>query len=162
MKVYHVSTSIVANPLAAVGRKHLDFGQGFYVTALEEQAVSWANRPANAGLPKVLNTYELDLDAIRASGFRYKLFTAYDTEWLDFVVANRKGGNLWEDYDFIEGGIANDRVFNTIELYLAGLIPTEETLKKLRYEQPNNQICILRQSIIDKHLHFIESKSITT
>lgn len=40
MKVYHGSTSIVANPLAAVGRKHLDFGQGFYVTDLEEQAVS--------------------------------------------------------------------------------------------------------------------------
>ncbi len=162
MKVYHGSTSIVTNPLAAIGRKHLDFGQGFYVTDLEEQAASWANRPANAGLPKVLNIYELDLDAIRASGFRYKHFSTYDAEWLDFVVANRKGEKLWKDYDIIEGGIANDRVFNTIELYLAGLIPTEEALQKLRYELPNNQICILRQSIIDKHLRFTGSKPITT
>lgn len=49
MKVYHGSTEIVRNPLVGVGRKNLDFGQGFYVTDLKEQAVSWAMRPMNRG-----------------------------------------------------------------------------------------------------------------
>ena len=63
----------------------------------------------------------------------------------------------WKDLDVVEGGIANDRVFNTIELFAAGLTPREDTLKKLRYERPNNQICILDQSILDRFLRFVEA-----
>ena len=51
-------------------------------------------------------------------------------------------------------------MFNTIELYAAGLTPMEDTLKKLQYEKPNNQICLLRQPLVDKYLHFIEAKQI--
>lgn len=49
MIVYHGSTDIISNPLAHIGRNHLDFGKGFYVTDLQQQAVSWAMRPANNG-----------------------------------------------------------------------------------------------------------------
>lgn len=157
MRVYHGSTVAISEPLVRIGRKNLDFGQGFYITDLKEQAVSWASRPLNANKPKVLNVYELDLDAVIAHQFRYLHFAAYDTEWLDFVVSNRKGGQQWADYDLIEGGIANDRVFNTIELYSTGLINMEMALQRLKYEQPNNQLCILNQEIVDHHLQFIES-----
>ena len=150
----------IQKPLVTVGRKHLDFGEGFYVTDLAEQAVSWAQRPINAGKSHVLNTYELDIEGAVSEGYRYKRFKAYDSEWLEFVVANRRGEQLWKDYDIVEGGIANDRVFNTIELYAAGLTPMEEALKKLQYEKPNNQICLLSQPMVDKHLHFIEAKQI--
>lgn len=160
MRVYHGSTVIVSEPLAKAGRRNLDFGEGFYVTDLEEQAISWAQRPSNHGKPRYLNIYELDLDWIIAAGYRFKRFEAYDEEWLEFVVANRRGLDEWKNYDIIEGGIANDRVFNTIELYVAGLTPQEEALKRLRYEHPNNQICILCQEIIDKFLHFIEAVDI--
>ena len=67
---------------------------------------------------------------------------------------------IWMDYDIIEGGIANDRVFNTIELYAAGLTPMSEALRKLQYEKPNNQICLLSQPLVDKYLQFIEAKQI--
>ena len=39
MRVYHGTTMIVDHPLVNVGRKNLDFGNGFYLTDLEEQAV---------------------------------------------------------------------------------------------------------------------------
>ena len=71
-----------------------------------------------------------------------------------------RGERRWSDYDIIEGGIANDRVFNTIELYFNGLIDKGEALKRLSYEQPNNQICLLNQSLIDKYLHFIDATNI--
>lgn len=60
----------------------------------------------------------------------------------------------------IEGGIANDRVFNTIELYSQGLITQEVALQRLRYEQPNNQICILNQVVADHYLFFVESSTV--
>lgn len=160
MRVFHGSTTIVESPLVNAGRRNLDFGQGFYVTDLEEQAISWAQQPLNAGKPKFLNIYELDLQGVIDYGYRYLHFGHYDNAWLDFVVGNRRGERLWEAYDIVEGGIANDRVFNTIELYIAGLTPREEALQKLIHEQPNNQICILRQSIIDHYLQFIEAKEI--
>ena len=41
-KVYHGTIETVENPICAFGRKNLDFGQGFYVTDIREQAVKWA------------------------------------------------------------------------------------------------------------------------
>lgn len=160
MKVYHGSTEIVRNPLVDVGRKNFDFGQGFYVTDLKEQAVSWAMRPMNNEKPKYVNVYDLDLGGANKSGFKIKSFNSYDEEWLEFVVRNRRGERLWLSYDIIAGGIANDRVFNTIELYATGLISAEEALQRLKYHKPNNQICILRQEIIDNYLVFLEYERI--
>ena len=160
MRVFHGSIVAVKEPLANVGRRNLDFGQGFYVTDLQEQAISWAARPFNAGKPQILNIYEFDREWVSSSGFKVLHFEKYDGDWLDFVVANRRGMMLWKDYDMVEGGIANDDVFNTIELYLSELIPKEEALKRLQYEKPNNQICILNQSIIDRFLHFVDAVEI--
>ena len=160
MRVYHGSTVKVDAPLVGAGRRNLDFGQGFYVTDLEQQAISWATRPVNGGKPNILNKYDLDIESVIVGGYRYKKFDAYDSEWLDFVVSNRRGGIIWQNYDIIEGGIANDRVFNTIELYEANLISKDEALDRLKYEKPNNQICILNQEIVDNHLQFIESVKI--
>lgn len=63
-------------------------------------------------------------------------------------------------YDIIEGGIANDKIFNTVELFFDGLIDKAEALKRLQYEKPNWQICFKTQSIIDKYLHYKGFKSI--
>ena len=60
-------------------------------------------------------------------------------------------------YDMVEGGVANDRVFNTIELYYTGLIPKEEALRRLRFEKPNNQLCLINQSLLDSCLFFVEA-----
>lgn len=157
MKVYHGSTTRIEHPLVKIGRKHLDFGQGFYITDVEQQAIDWAKRPLNRGKEQILNIYNLEMDKILLAGFRYKRFESYDNEWLQFVIANRQGQELWKDYDIIEGGVANDRVFNTIELLTAGLIPQEEALHRLKFEKPNNQLCILNQHIVDNYLHFVDS-----
>ncbi|MEG1545253.1 MAG: DUF3990 domain-containing protein [Tannerellaceae bacterium] len=160
MIVYHGSTQIVRKPLVNAGRHNLDFGPGFYITNLRAQAIYWANRPANAGQPHWLNIYQFDLEALHRDHYRHLQFAAYNYEWLEFVVANRRGEKRWQSYDLIEGGIANDRVFNTIELYLAGLTAREDALEKLRYEQPNNQLCLLRQEIIDHYLHFVSAEEV--
>ena len=47
MIVYHGSTMIVERPDVKHSYRPLDFGKGFYVTAVKEQAVRWARRKAD-------------------------------------------------------------------------------------------------------------------
>ena len=160
IKVFHGSIIEVSKPMVALGRPNLDFGQGFYVTDLQEQAERWAKRMGIRRLTSsVLNIYEFDFESA-ISTYNYIKFDAYVKEWLDFIVGNRKGKALWKDYDIIEGGIANDNVIDTVEDYLRGRMSAEAALVELSKHQPNNQICILNQEIIDKYLHFVESKNI--
>ena len=46
IEVFHGGTEAIKHPLVSAGRPGLDFGQGFYVTALREQAELWADRMA--------------------------------------------------------------------------------------------------------------------
>ena len=60
-------------------------------------------------------------------------------EWLDFIL-NCRSGKDSTDYDFVVGGVANDKVFNTVELFFDGLIDKTEAINRLRYEKPNQQM----------------------
>ena len=150
--VYHGGTERIEMPVCKFGRRNLDFGLGFYVTNLREQAVSWAyNMAKSRNMPALLNRYRLDRDAILSEA-KCRVFEAYDEEWLEFIVANRSGMNVADEYDYVEGGVANDRVVDTVNLYIAGLIELGSALKELSKHQPNNQMCILNQEILNKYL----------
>lgn len=160
LTVYHGATDVVSSPICAFGRPMLDFGQGFYVTDIKEQAIRWAKTMSGKrSLPPVLNIYTLDRELILLEG-KHKIFTSYDAEWLDFIVANRRGENLASEYDYIEGGIANDRVIDTVNLYIQGLIDSATALQQLAFYKPNNQICLINQSLTDKYLHYYGSERI--
>lgn len=161
--LYHGSTVCVDRPLVSAGRVELDFGQGFYLTRLQQQAVEWANRLqlVRRSPQAWLNTYHFDFDAALASGYRVLRLEAYDRRWLDFIAGSRHGEQPWADYDLIEGGVANDKVVDAIEAYLSGLAGIEHTLGKLSYAQPNHQICLRNQQLIDEYLKCIDSRLIT-
>ena len=160
MKVYHGSTIIIEHPIAALGRLRLDFGQGFYVTDIKAQASSWAERMQRIREEVgIVNVYELDIERIKAE-FRYFRFSRYDNDWLQFIVANRMGQTTVEQYEVIEGGVANDRVIDTVEAYMANLMPLETALRELSRHQPNNQLCLASQKVIDECLIFVESYKI--
>lgn len=154
MKVYHTSATTVQQPDILHSREYLDFGKGFYVTTLREQAVKYAERFILRGREAWLNVYELKEIG---ENFRVKRFLAYDAEWLDFVTECRKGMDT-TNHDVVVGGIANDKVFRTIDLYFAGDIGKDEALRRLKYEKPNNQICIRSQQVLEKCLNFLTSK----
>ena len=82
------------------------------------------------------------------------MFEAYDEDWLRFIIVNRTGENDILSYDYVEGGVANDRVIDTINLYIAGLMELPAALRELAKHQPNNQMCILNQEIINKYLRY--------
>ena len=157
MTVYHASNFIIESPDIYHSRDFLDFGKGFYLTSLIEQAKKYAQRFLYQGDKAYLNHDNLDenLD----NKFNIKEFGDYNEEWLDFVTLCRLG-KLSSKYDMITGGIADDKVFNTVDLYFSGNISKEEALKRLKFIHPNHQICILNQELINKHLHFLKSDEI--
>lgn len=154
LTVYHGATCTVENPLCNIGRSNLDFGRGFYLTPLQDQATQWATRPVNSGLPQWLNIYQLDIDRI-VTTYRCLRFAAYDEAWLNFIVDSRLGRNPWQKYDYIEGGVADDRVIDTVQLYTLGLMSADVALERLAQHQPNNQMCLLSQKLIDECLHYV-------
>ncbi|MBR7171565.1 MAG: DUF3990 domain-containing protein [Prevotella sp.] len=161
--LFHGSYISVSTPLVKLGRKKVDFGQGFYLTKLQKQAESWAitiaERKGRNARP-VLSSYSFDDEAIKSGGFRVKVFENYDIEWLEYVVDCRRGGVLHQQYDMVEGGVANDNVIDTVEDYENGIITAEQALGQLKYKQVNHQICILNQDIADKYLSFIASETV--
>lgn len=160
MKVYHGGTEVIKLPEANKGRLGLDFGQGFYVTDIQSQAESWADRMARIRMESgIVSVYDFDIDTAKTM-CRYKRFSEYDESWLEFIVANRQEAYRGEVYDIIEGGVANDRVIDTVEAYMAHLMPLDAALRELSKHRPNNQICICSQKVLNKHLHFVESYNI--
>ena len=86
--LYHGANVIVEQPLVTIGRKDLDFGPGFYLTPLFEQAFKWAVRIKTIRRAKqaIVNTYEFALP----QDCKVKQFDAYDKECLNIIVDSRK------------------------------------------------------------------------
>ena len=163
--LYHGSYITVSSPLAKAGRRNLDFGQGFYLTQIMEQAQEWAVIIAGRkgrNVTPVVNSYTFDDVSAKEDGVRFKIFDSYDIEWLDFIVSSRNGEKPWQEYDLIEGGIANDHVIDTIEAYMNGYMTIEMALGQLARHRPNNQICLLNQNLIDDCLFFKNVELLTT
>ena len=82
MKLYHASTVVIEKPDVLHSRDKLDFGKGFYLTAIREQALRYAERFTIRGKDAYVNEY--DFDEV-TSGYVIKSFPTYDEEWLDYL-----------------------------------------------------------------------------
>lgn len=156
MKLYHSSNVSVEHPDTKHSRLYLDFGRGFYLTSLREQAVRYAMRFKRREQEAWLNTYNF---IYKDSNWKIKQFESYDEQWLDFVALCRDGNDVG-DYDMVIGGIANDRVIITLDRYFTGEISQEEALGLLRFEKPNIQYCIRSEQMLRECLTFIGSEQL--
>ena len=144
MKVYHGSYTeidIIDLSFCDVGK---DFGQGFYVTKLREQAEFWAKKKGKYnGTPGFVTEYDFDEFFLRNSKrIKALRFENYNEEWLEFVVLNRKNKSEHQahDYDIVEGPVADDKIATEIDRYIDGLISKEQFLSDLTHN-PSHQIC---------------------
>lgn len=157
MKVYHGSYIEVAKPDIIHSRKKVDFGAGFYVTPIEEQAKNWCRQYILRNKPGIVNIYNFDDKAYeKCLSIQY---ASYSEEWLDFVFECRRGQDR-SDFEIVAGGVANDKVFDTVELYLEGIISKKDAIGRLAFAKPNFQICLRTQNAIDEYLVFEGSYSV--
>lgn len=158
MRVYHASNCIVDAPDVLHSRSFLDFGRGFYVTRMKDQAERYGERFMRRGQQAFVSEYELNEGALAA--LKVLEFGAYDDAWFDFVMACRRDEDC-SDWDVVIGGIANDRVFATVDLFTGGEITRAEALGRLAFVKPNDQICLRTQNALDVCLRFIGSEALT-
>ncbi|MDR0230548.1 MAG: DUF3990 domain-containing protein [Dysgonamonadaceae bacterium] len=144
MKVYHGSYIKVDTIDFSKCKPNKDFGKGFYVTKFCNHAKEWAEiigeKYGTEGFVSEFEFYENDFTK---SICKIKRFDAYNEEWLDFVVENRNKNSKTptHDYDIVIGPVANDKIQNTLRLYLKGKISKERFLKMLTHHEETHQIC---------------------
>ena len=157
MILYHGSYLAIPSPYLLHSRQTVDFGRGFYTTPLYEQASKWAEKFKRRSKAGVISIYDFDEAAFQK--LNTLRFDSYSEEWLDFILTCRAGKDA-SNYDVVVGGVANDKVFNTIELYFDDLIDKKEAIRRLRYEKPNLQICFRTQKAIEEYLCYKGSEPI--
>jgi hypothetical protein len=117
-----------------------DFGKGFYMTTLKSQAEEWAEALAFRKKRDGLFLYELELNNVEHLSI--KNFDGLSKEWLDFIKENRIKGGIQHTFDVVTGPVANDKTMETIGYYLSGIYSVAETLSRLEYMKPNDQVSI--------------------
>ena len=153
MIVYHGSSEIVKTPDVAHSYRALDFGKGFYVTSVREQAERWARRKSYlTGKNKaIVNCYQFSENY---GTLRRKTFPEDLLEWIDFVCDCRDGKMDYLKYDLICGKVANDKVFRVVDLYHNGIWDKERALKEIRAYENYEQIAFITQKAIGQLLTF--------
>ena len=64
MELYHGSYCEIKNPNISFSRDSLDFGRGFYLTNIKQQAIEWVNRFIRREKDGCVNIYDIDLDGL--------------------------------------------------------------------------------------------------
>jgi len=162
MILYHGSYLSIEKPDLSFSRLRTDFGRGFYLTPLKEQAKSWSQRYLKERGTAVISSYLFSTgdDGTFPSDIKVLEFDTHSLEWLNFVMACRLGQPIDTQWDLVIGGVANDKVFDTLQLYFEKLISASEAIGRLRYNKPNFQYCLKNQRLIDDHLQFTGSEEI--
>ncbi len=133
MILYHGSNCEIKVIDLAKSKPFKDFGKGFYLSDNWPQAEEMANFKSQiCGGTPIVTRFEFDLEGMKSSGLKIKSFNSYSEDWLDFIVANREGYEV-DNYDFVYGPIADDKVGLQLRKYKDELIDKKMLLEKLKY-----------------------------
>lgn len=156
MRLYHGSTVAVRKPSLRPGRPNADFGKGFYTTSVYEQAVRWAHikQERKGAARAVVSVYEFDEKLLDNADWNIRRFIGADEPWLFFVTDCRKSRP--HDYDVVQGPVANDKVFTTVNLFESGVLSAEAAILELKAYKTYDQVSFHTAKTIGT-LRFIES-----
>lgn len=143
MILYHGSNMAIDTIDLDKCRSYKDFGKGFYLTDIQEQAQRMAARTARMfkGDP-TLTAFEFDLkEVMRASGLKVRIFEKPDREWAKFVMSNRDINTVQpcHDYDIVIGPVADDTIARLLRLYIENFISEEQLLRELTFSKVTSQ-----------------------
>lgn len=156
IKLYHGSTVVVRKPSIRPGRPNADFGKGFYTTSNYEQAVRWAHikQEREESERAVVSIYEFDETLFDSEDLIIRRFNGADEQWLYFVTDCRKSRK--HNYDLVQGPVANDKVFTTVNLFESGVLSAEAAILQLKAYKTYDQLSFHTDRVI-KSLLFVKS-----
>jgi len=162
MLLYHGSNTVVTEPEIRRSVRGLDFGEGFYLSASEEQgqkfglivrnrAVKYRKEPVGIATVSVFEFDDKGFDALFI-----RAFPKADGDWLAFIHENRRKVYAGENYDLCIGPTANDDVFATIQLFESGVLDFEGALHALKAYKLQDQYCFKTQKALG-YLRYLRS-----
>lgn len=165
--LFHGTSIYFSNIDLAKPKLTSDFGKGFYLTNILEQAVLWAG---NRRREKIIASrdlsgkiiipdfnsayvlkYELSFDKLEKLNLKLKVFDKYNREWLDIILLGRRHlgiddvkientEDILTEYDIIAGPMADNKLQFKLDDYEAAPYDREELLKEIQMERESYQI----------------------
>ena len=139
--LYHGSNVEVRKPQILTPNRTLDFGSGFYTTTNLVQATDFARRVTNnrgSGTATV-SVFEIDENSAFDQCDTLK-FSGVDDAWLEFVADHRMDLYCGPEYDLVFGPVANDDVYETLQLFVNGAISRLYAMERLKVKELFNQL----------------------
>ncbi len=156
MKLYHGTNIDFKEISLQKSNPYKDFGRGFYLTDIKEQAEALAQKKSKLfGGEAIVLEYEFDESVLDSSEMKIKKFNLPTTEWAEFIYKNRNRESKFNhDYDIVIGPIANDGVAYLLGRYDEGTLSLEELCKELTFKKLNSQYFFGTEKSL-KYLHRI-------
>ncbi|MBQ6462616.1 MAG: DUF3990 domain-containing protein [Pseudobutyrivibrio sp.] len=150
MILYHGSNVDIKNISLSACRPNKDFGRGFYLTDIPEQAERMAERVSRIyGGNPVLNIYEIEDSIFTSSDLNIKDFGLETSEeWARFVMNNRNRDfsdyssllcNLDSKFDIVIGPVADDNMAMLFRQYENEVIDFDTLLRGMIYKKTSSQ-----------------------
>ena len=149
MILYHGSNQKIHHIDLNMCQPYKDFGKGFYLTSLKNQAENMANRVTRLyGCRPCITAFSLDEAIFEDHQMKIMNFETPCKDWALFVMNNRDKKytdvknplcNQDNKYDMVTGAIANDDLAFLFRTFSRGLIDIDALIKGLEYKQLTNQ-----------------------
>lgn len=155
MKLYHGSNMVIEQIDLSKCKPYKDFGQGFYLTEIKEQAEQMARRAsAIYGGEPVVTEFEFDETALNT--LSVKIYQEPCEEWALFVMANRSRNNAQPThrFDIVIGPVADDTIATLFRNFDDGIIDLQMLVNGLKYKKVSSQYLFHSAEAI-KYLHKI-------
>ena len=155
MKLYHGSNMVIEQIDLSKCKPYKDFGQGFYLTEIKEQAEQMARRTsAIYGGEPVVTEFEFDETALNT--LSVKIYQELCEEWALFVMANRSRNNAQpiHCFDIVIGPVADDTIATLFRNFDDGIIDLQMLVNGLKCKKVSSQYLFHSAEAI-KYLHKI-------
>lgn len=154
MKLYHGTNTDINEIDINKYNPNKDFGQGFYLTDIPEQALLMAKRRVRitkTGQPIVIE-YDFDEEYFNNGLLNVKIFDEPSKDWALFILNNRRNSSInnQHNYDIVIGPIANDGVAFQLDRYENNIITLDVLVKELSYQKLNKQYYFGTKNAISK------------
>jgi len=152
LRLFHGSNSSFEYVDFSRSRNRRDFGSGFYMTTIQEQAEQWAATIHKRYGGEGMFLYFFDLEI--TSEMKVKTFEGITSEWLELVKVSRLQGGLRHGFDVVRGPVANDDTMPTLTLFVDGLLSERATMEELAFAKANDQVSVHTQLALN-HLTMV-------
>jgi len=149
MILYHGSNIEINSIDLTKCRPYKDFGRGFYLTSIREQAEVWAKRVSRifSGEPWIIE-FEFQKTVLKAGYLNVKIFDEPNSEWARFVLNNRNrnftdgtdaNSNHDNKYEIVIGPVANDDIALQLRQFISGFVDSNSLTDALKYRNLTDQ-----------------------